>query len=88
MSYPKSKKTISHVRPVPAPKPLTDEEKMERASAFLAQKKEQYFQGCLFSLLSNPAIVKDSLSMNSVVDTANGLADIVLEKLYHLKNEE
>lgn len=88
MSYPKAKKTISHVRPVPAPKPLTDEEKVQRASAFLAQKKEQYFQGCLFSLLSNPAIVKDSVSMEEIVDKANGLADIVLEKLYHLKNEE
>lgn len=74
--------------PTMAPRPLTEEEKVQRASAILAQKKEQYFQGCLFSLLSNPAIVKDSLSMHSIVDTANGLADIVLEKLYHLKNEE
>lgn len=74
--------------PTVAPRPLTKEEKVQRASAILAQKKEQYFQGCLFSLLSNPAIVKDSLSMNSIIDTANGLADIVLEKLYHLKNEE
>ena len=75
-------------KPVAAPRPLTKEEQAQRLSVFLSQKKEQYFQGCLFSLLSNPAIVKDSLSMNGIVDTANGLADIVLEKLYNLKNEE
>ena len=38
------------------PKPLTKEEQAQRFAQFLAQKKEQLFQGCLFSLLSNPGI--------------------------------
>ena len=72
----------------PAPQPLTKEEQAQRLSVFLAQKKEQYFQGCLFSLLSNPAIVKDSASLHGIVDTANGMAGIALKKLYpNLQNE-
>lgn len=70
-------------KPVAAPRPLTKEEQAQRLSVFLSQKKEQYFQGCLFSMLSNPAIVKDSLSMQSVVDLANGLAGIALKKFYN-----
>lgn len=77
------------MKPVPGiPKPLTKEEKEQRAKMFLAQKKEQFFQGCLFSLLSNPAIVKDHISMNGVVDTANGLAEIALKKMYNLEPKE
>ena len=70
------------------PKPLTKEEQAQRFAQFLAQKKEQLFQGCLFSLLSNPAICKDSISMNGIVDTASGLADIALKKMYNLDGKE
>ena len=66
----------------------TKEEQAQRVAAFLAQKKEQLFTGCLFSLLSNPAIVKDHISMNGVVDTANGLAEIALKKMYNLEDKE
>lgn len=89
MKYPGANKEIGHVRPTPAPRPLTKEEQAQRLSAIFAQKKEQLFQGCLFSLLSNPAIVKDSLAMQDVVDKANGLAEIALYKLYpNLKEED
>jgi len=66
----------------------TKEEQAKRVSMYLAQKKEQLFQGCLFALLSNPAIVKDHIAMNGVVDTANGLAGIALKKMYNLDEKE
>lgn len=69
--------------------PLTKEEQAQRLSIYLAQKKEQLFQGCLYALLSNPAIVKDYASMHGIVDTAYGIAGIALNKLYpNIKTEE
>lgn len=69
--------------------PLSTEEQAQRLSIYLAQKKEQLFQGCLYALLSNPAIVKDYASMHGIVDTADGIAGIALEKLYpNIKTEE
>jgi len=75
-------KSMKPVRTVPLP--ISKEDKAKQMAAFLAQKKEQLFQGCLYSLLSNPAIVKDHIAMNGVVDTANGLAEIALKKMYNL----
>jgi len=65
----------------------TKEEQAQRLAVYIAQRKEQLFQGCLFSLLSNPAIVKDYASMHGIVDTANGLAEIAIKKLYNQTDE-
>ena len=72
----------------PTPKPLSLEERQAQARQFFAQKKEQYFQGCLFSLLSNPAICKDDTFQSTILDMADALADKALEKLYKPKFEE
>ena len=72
------------------PKPLTKEEQAQRFAQFLAQKKEQLFQGCLFSLLSNPNVVTGSLVTNrdEIIDKANELADLALKKMYNLEGKE
>jgi len=70
------------------PKPLTKEEKAQRMAAYLAQKKEQLFQGCLFSLLSNPKMVDGYNSALTAVDTANGLAEIAIKKMFNLDGKE
>ena len=72
------------------PKPLTKEEQAQRFAQFLAQKKEQLFQGCLFSLLSNPNVVIGSLVTNrdEIIDKANELADLALKKMYNLDGME
>ena len=70
-----------------APKTISLEERQAQARQFFAQKKEQYFQGCLFSLLSNPAICKDDTFQSTILDMADALADKALEKLYKPKFE-
>lgn len=72
------------------PKPLTKEEQAQRFAQFLAQKKEQLFQGCLFSLLSNPNVVTSSIVTNrdEIIDKANELADLALKKMYNLDGKE
>ena len=68
------------------PKPLTKEEQAQRFAQFLAQKKEQLFQGCLFSLLSNSAFFPTAPDL--VVQRANELADLALKKMYNLDGME
>ena len=66
----------------------TKEEQAQRVAAFLAQKKEQLFQGCLFSLLSNPKAViveKDALY---AVEVAERVANEALKKMYNLEQKE
>lgn len=73
----------------PTWQPLTQEEKQAQVKHFLAQKKEQYFQGCLFSLLSNPAICKEGgPNTESIITLADLLADKVLEKMFKPQTEE
>ena len=72
------------------PKPLTKEEQAKRFAQFLAQKKEQLFQGCLFSLLSNPNVVTGPIVTNrdEVMEKANELADLALKRMYNLDGME
>ena len=75
------------------PKPLTKEEQAQRFAQFLAQKKEQLFQGCLFSLLSNPAVtdgeaMEDSDRLAHITWTANYLAEKAIKKMYNLEGKE
>lgn len=80
---PTAKKEIGHVRPLP----LTKEEKVQQVSIYLAQKKEQLFQGCLYSILSNSAFFPTSPEL--AVQRADELAELALVKLYpNLKTEE
>ena len=65
------------------PAPLTEDEKAQQIARFLAQKREQFFQGILFNAINGgaaptPALVDDSLKA----------ADYALEKLYPVKQEE
>ena len=70
-----------------APKPLTKEEKAQRLAAFLAQKKEQLFQGCFFSMLSNPEYYH--IGPEVMADRAEEFATAAHYKLYpNLKPEE
>ena len=84
-------KTTKPNKPVMMPmKPLTKEEQAQRVSQFLAQKKEQLFQGCLFSLLSNPNVVTSPIVTNrdEVMEKANELADLALKRMYNLDGME
>lgn len=66
--------------------PLTKEEQAQRLSIYLAQKKEQLFQGCLYALLSNPEVHEGP---DRIVYLAEQYADAALSKLYpNLKIEE
>ena len=70
------------IKPVPGvPKPLTKEEQAQRMAAYLAQKKEQLFQGCLFSLISNPNYYP-ATEGKDLIDKANAFADAVIRKMY------
>ena len=71
----------------PVPRPLTQEEQAQRLAAFIAQKKEQLFQGCLFSLLSNPSFFPTDTEV--VIKRAEKLADSALFKMYpNIKKDE
>ena len=80
-------KTTKPIKPVMMqPKPLTKEEQAQRVSQFLAQKKEQLFQGCLFSLLSNPNVYAGR--PEGIIEKANEMADLAIAKLYGLEQKE
>ena len=68
------------------PAPLTEDEKAQQIARFLAQKREQFFQGILFNLLHSVQVVTPDLSQ--FVDAALAAADYALEKLYPVKPEE
>lgn len=67
------------------PAPLTEDEKAQQIARFLAQKREQFFQGILFNTLQNPNC---KLDLETCVDCALKAADYALEKLYPVKKEE
>ena len=76
------------MKPVqPAPKPLTKEEKAQRMSIYLAQKKEQLFHGCLFALLSNSDITERYGNVD-IVNLAEEFADRGIAKMYNLEGKE
>ena len=66
------------------PAPLTEDEKAQQIARFLAQKREQFFQGILFNdIRSDP-----NVDLITKVDEAIAAADYALEKLYPVKQEE
>ena len=80
--------------------PPTEEEKRMQVMRFLSQKREQFSVNILIGLCSNPAAVgrKSVVSAdgsyaeiveinNGLVDQAVGIADLLLERLYPLKDE-
>ena len=83
----------------PVQRPLTDEEKQARAMQFLAQKREQYAINILHGLCSNPDAVSKTIVANAkgthteinngdaLVTKAVEIADLLLEKLYPIKEE-
>ena len=67
--------------------PITKEEQAQRLSIYLAQKKEQLFQGCYFALISNPEWKHTGPEL--LAETAEDYAEVALKKLYpNLKSEE
>ena len=63
--------------------PPTEEEKRMQVMRFLSQKREQFSISVLCSLLNNnPGVRPDD-----VVAKAVGIADLLLERLYPLKDE-
>jgi dsDNA-binding SOS-regulon protein len=64
----------------------TKEEQAKRVSMYLAQKKEQLFQGCLFALLSNPKCYDND--PNVILEEAEMYADEALKKMYNLDEKE
>ena len=78
-------KSMKPVRP--APKPLTKERQAQRMSIYLAQKKEQLFQGCLFALLSNPSFFPGNEKYEAV-EYAEEIADLAVRKMYNLDGQE
>ena len=76
------------IKPVPGvPKPLTKEEQAQRMAAYLAQKKEQLFHGCLFSLLSNSDITERYGNVE-IVNLADEFAERGIAKMYNLEPKE
>ena len=65
------------------PAPLTEDEKAQQIARFLAQKREQFFQGILFNAVHGGVPLTQSL-----IDEALKAADYALEKLYPVKQEE
>lgn len=78
-------KSMKPVRP--APKPLTKEQQAQRMSIYLAQKKEQLFQGCLFALLSNSDITERYGNVE-IVNLAEEFAERGIAKVYNIGGKE
>ena len=70
------------------PAPLTEDEKAQQIARFLAQKREQFFQGILFNLVQNQTIKwETNMTLRFAVDAALDAADFALERLYPVKQE-
>ena len=80
-------KTKQIPRVMPVPKPLTKEEQARQMAAFLAQKKEQLFQGCLFALLSNSDITERYGNVE-IVNLAEEFAERGIAKVYNIGGKE
>lgn len=65
----------------------TKEEQAKRVSMYLAQKKEQLFQGCLFALLSNPYVM-EKYGDQDIVISADKVSDHALKMMYNLDEKE
>ena len=83
------------------PAPLTEDEKAQQIARFLAQKREQFFQGILFNAIQSAQIVPARQGIKGetmedfvlydflpLVDASLAAADYALEKLYPVKQEE
>ena len=67
------------------PAPLTEDEKAQQIARFLAQKREQFFQGILFNAIQGDY---KNVTLKQIVDESLEAADYALEKLYPVKQEE
>ena len=63
----------------PAVKPTEQHE--QQVLRMIAAKRENLFNGLLFSIVSNPALTKSAIDLNNAVDLAFGLSGIALNKL-------
>ena len=95
---------MANLTPRPAPqakqRPLTEEEKKARIMQFLQQKREQFSLTILNGLCSNPYEINKTIVANEkgthteirnadlLVNKAVEMADLLLEKLYPIKEEE
>ena len=48
----------------------------------LAAKRENLFNGLLFSIVSNASLTKNAIDLNRAVDLAFGLSEIAINKLF------
>ena len=79
--------TSKSMKPAPqAPKPLTEEEKVQQIARFLAQKREAFSTGILFNLCR--VLDKDASSAHAkaLVELSVEMADALIEKLYPVPN--
>ena len=86
-------------KPMSVQRPLTDEEKQARIMQFLQQKREQFSLTILNGLCSNPDAVSKSIvadaqgthreitNGDALVTAAVEMADLLMEKLYPIKEE-
>ena len=80
-------KATKPTKPVATPKPATKEEQERRVKMFIAQKKEQLFQGCLFALLSNPYVMEKYADQDIVI-SADKVSDHAIQMMYNLEKTE
>lgn len=71
-------------------RPLTDEEKQQRIMQFITQKREAFSLSILSGMVQGAVTNKDvtNIQCKSLVDLAVEMADILMEKLYPIKEEE
>ena len=84
-------KTFKTMRPTKTiQRPLTDEEKQQRIMQFLTQKRETFSINILSAMLQGAVTNKDvtNIQCKSLVDLAVEMADVLLEKLYPIKEEK
>lgn len=71
------------MKPAPqAPKPLTEEEKVQQIARFLAQKREAFSTGILFNLIQGQADKLPLAGCKEAVSVAVIMADALIEALY------
>jgi len=66
---------------------LPVKEQREQILRAIAVKRENLFNGLLFSIVSNPSLTKTATDLQEAVDLANGLSEIAIKKLFALPGD-
>ena len=73
---------------MPVQRPLTDEEKQARIMQFLQQKREAFSISILTAIAHGADTDWTYGDIKNAVDLSVNMADVLMEKLYPIKEEE